>query len=260
MLSFVGTPKAFVEPFATIQRNAIVSWREIDPDGEVLLFGDDDGVAEFAREIGARHVPEVATTEDGIPLLGDILTQARRLARHDLLAFANADIVLGPELVTATRQIAAWRRRFLLTGRRTNLALGAIDFAADWASEVRELAYGQGTLHPGTDYFVFPRSLWGDIPPFVIGRESWSCWLLSAARQRRAVVVDATEVVWAIHQEHPYNRSLFKSPDWLTNERLLGGQHNSFLSPECTHALSPRGIRVRCRSCYPACVCHFEEP
>lgn len=260
MLSFVGTPKAFVEPFATIQRNAICSWKEIDPDGEVLLFGDDEGVAEFAQEIGARHIPEVATTDDGIPLLGDILTQAQELARHDLMAFANADIVLGPELVAATRELLGWRSRFLMTGRRTNMPLDAIDFSGDWSREVRETAHRQGTLHPGTDYFVFPRSLWAEIPPFIIGRESWSCWLLSQARQRGAVVVDATEVVWAIHQEHPYNRSLFKSKDWLTNEDLLGGQHNAFLAPECTHALSPRGIRVRCRGCHPVCVCHFEEP
>lgn len=261
MLTFVGVPKAFTGPFSTVQRNALGSWSRLDPEGELMLFGDDPGVAELAREVGARHVPQVTTSDSGVPLLSSILDEARERAANEWLVYANADIILTPALVEAVRRVAAWRRRFLLTGRRTNLRLEApLTFAEGWEEALAQEASERGQLHPGTDYFVFPRNLWGEVPPFVIGRESWSCWLLMAARQRRAVVVDASEVVLAVHQEHPYASGLWKSPEWAANERLLGGKRNQFLAPEATHALSERGLRRRCRNGYPVCACAFEEP
>jgi hypothetical protein len=259
MLTFVASPKSPTGPFATLERNALMSWRRLDPAGEILLFGDDPGVAGLAREVGARHIPEVATTGSGIPLLSDILARARDLASHELLAYVNADIVLTGRLLAAVRRVAAWRRRFLITGRRTRLELGPLDFEGPWEEELHELALRQGERQPGTDYFVFPRDLWGEVPPFAIGREFWSCWLLAAARRRRAVVVDASEVVLAVHPPHPYGSEPWRQPEWRRNEELLGGLSNAYLTPEATHLLLEREIRTRCRSCHPVCVCQFEE-
>ena len=259
MLTFVATPKSPSGPFATIERNAVMSWARLDPEGEVLLFGDDPGVADLARETGARHIPEVATTETGIPLLSDILARARDLARNDLIAYVNADIVLTSRLLAAVARVAAWRRRFLITGRRTHLELAPLGFDDAWEDSLHDLADRQGQRQPGTDYFVFPRDLWGEVPPFAIGREFWSCWLLSAARRRRAVVVDASQVVLAVHQPHPTGKEPWRQPDWRRNEELLGGLGNAYQTPEATHLLSEQEIRTRCRSCHPVCVCQFEE-
>jgi len=259
MLTFVATPKSPSGPFATIERNAVMSWARLDPEGEILLFGDDPGVADLAREVGARHLPEVATTDAGVPLLSDVLARARRLASNDLLAYVNADIVLTGRLLAAVRRVAAWRRRFLVTGRRTRLELGPLDFDGPWEDSLHERAASEGQRQPGTDYFVFPRKLWGEVPPFAIGREFWSCWLLSAARCRRAVVVDASQVVLAVHPPHPTGDEPWRLPEWRRNEELLGGLSNAYLSPEATHLLSEREIRTRCRSCHPICVCQFEE-
>jgi hypothetical protein len=76
--------------------------------------------------------------------------------------------------------------------------------------------------YPGIDYFVFPKDLWGTIPPFALGRAYWDNWLLYAARRRRAVVVDATPVVLAVHQEHAYFDNQLQGAESRRNWDLVG--------------------------------------
>ena len=259
MITFFTTAKPFIGEFATAQRNAIRSWTMADPEGEVILFGDEEGAAELAGEIGARHVPLVKRSEFGVPLLNDLFDQARRLASNQLLAYVNADIILMSDLIDAVRFTASWRSRFLLTGKRTNLVLQEpLKFEVDWEQQLRAAVENQGSFHVGVDYFVFPKNLFGEIPPFAIGREYWSSWLLYEARNRKAAVVDASQLVLAVHQEHSYSPNRTKHPEWIRNRGLIGGARNCFLSTEATHLLSPQGIKQRCRSCYPICVCQFE--
>ena len=46
--TFFAMPKAFRGHVGMIQRNAIGSWLRLTPRPEILLFGDDEGIAEFA--------------------------------------------------------------------------------------------------------------------------------------------------------------------------------------------------------------------
>ena len=48
MLTFFTTAKPFKGHSAIIQRNALKSWTLLDPDIEVILFGDEEGAAEVA--------------------------------------------------------------------------------------------------------------------------------------------------------------------------------------------------------------------
>ena len=65
MVTIFTTPKPFVGHSAVIQRNALKSWTLLDPDVEVILFGDEQGAAEATRDLGVRHVPEVERTPRG---------------------------------------------------------------------------------------------------------------------------------------------------------------------------------------------------
>src|SRR5882762_1059941 len=59
MITIFTTAKPFTGHSGVIQRNALKSWKELHADAEVILFGDEEGAAEAAREAGARHVASV---------------------------------------------------------------------------------------------------------------------------------------------------------------------------------------------------------
>ena len=79
-LTILSTPKAFRGIFAVIQRNAIESWTHLTPRPDIILFGTDEGTAEICAELGITHVPEVASTAEGTPLISDMFLQGQALA------------------------------------------------------------------------------------------------------------------------------------------------------------------------------------
>ena len=65
MLTIFSTPKLFRGHIGDIQRNALRSWLLLDPQAEVILFGDEEGTAEVCQELGLRHEPQVLRSEHG---------------------------------------------------------------------------------------------------------------------------------------------------------------------------------------------------
>ena len=59
MLTFFTCPRGFEGRIGVIQRNAILSWLALKPRPEIIVLGNDPGVAEICRELGLRHLPEV---------------------------------------------------------------------------------------------------------------------------------------------------------------------------------------------------------
>src|SRR5215472_14298206 len=123
MLTIFALPKAFRGHTGVIQRNAIISWTRLQPRPEIILFGLDEGTAEIAKELGLRHVPTIECNQYGTPLLSDLFKKARALATNGVLCYVNSDILLLDEFMTSVGEVAKWRSRFLMVGRRTNLDL-----------------------------------------------------------------------------------------------------------------------------------------
>ena len=250
MLTLFSIPKPFHGHIAVIQRNAIRSWTLLKPACEILLFGDDEGTTEAAAEFGLRHIPDIARSEYGTPLVSDLFEQAQQLATHDLLCYVNADIILMSDLMAAVRRIPF--RRFLMAGRRWDVDLTQPwSFEnPDWEIRLREYVYHYGRLHDpaGIDYFVFPRGLWKTIPPFAIGRTIWDNWLIYGARARGAAVVDATQATMVVHQNHNYTHvpdganRVWKGPEARNNLTLAGGYDHAFTLDDATWLLTPRWL------------------
>ena len=59
MLTIFAVPKAFVGQIDVIQRNAIASWLRLMPGLQVLLFGNERGTKEAARELDVDHLPSI---------------------------------------------------------------------------------------------------------------------------------------------------------------------------------------------------------
>src|SRR2546430_17654721 len=98
-LTIFSTMKPFLGQAGMLQRNAILSWTLLRPRPEVILFGDEDGVADICRELGLRHIPCRAPSEFGTPLVSDLFGQARRLAPSGGPCYRKRDHLpsAGPE-------------------------------------------------------------------------------------------------------------------------------------------------------------------
>jgi hypothetical protein len=252
-LTLFSVPKPFRGHIGIIQRNAIQSWKLLRPLPEIILFGKDEGVADAAQQFAVRHVPDVACNEYGTPLLNDLFASAQRLASHGLLCYVNADIILMRDFAEAVRRLDRRRRRFLMIGQRWDTDLCQhLDCTGDWESRLRSYAVSQGTLHPptGVDYFVFPRETGWEIPPFAIGRTVWDNWLIYRARALGFSVIDATEAVMAIHQNHDYRHlppeagDAWKGPEARRNLELSGGGEYRFTLEDVTHKLTPSKLTL----------------
>jgi hypothetical protein len=206
MFTLFAVPKPFAGHVGVIQHNALGAWSRLGSDCEVVLFGDEAGIADAARQHGARHVPEVARNEWGTPLVSDVFAQAMQLASRPILVYANADMILTGDLPRALARVRHWPR-FLLCGRRWNLdVVEPLRFDIGWEDRLRAAVAQRGDLAiPGAiDYFAFPRTLYGALPPFAVGRVEWDQWLLFQARAAGAPLIDATDCVLAVHQNHDY--------------------------------------------------------
>jgi hypothetical protein len=210
MITLFTTPKPFAGHLAVIQRNALHSWKCLHPDVEVILVGDEEGAAEVCRELGIRHVREVRRNGYGTKYLASIFDQAQKLASHDILCYANCDILLLSDFRRAVQTVSSIEKDFLLAGRRWDVDIKApLDFQRKgWENAVRHLAFQTNRQRPAQwiDYFVFPKGLYYQkAPEFVIGRPGWDNWLIWYALSVRAVVVDLSRDVCVVHQNHDYS-------------------------------------------------------
>jgi hypothetical protein len=207
MLTLFATPKPFVGHHGVIQRNAIISWTRLQPKPEIILIGAAPGTAAIAAEFDLIHQPTVACNEFGTPLVNALFDQAQAIGQGDQLMYINADIILLSDVVAAIAQIPF--PQFMMTGQRWNLDITAlIDFTqAAWEPMLREAVATTGKREgaQAMDYFVFSPGLYPAMPPFAIGRPAWDNWLLYESLRLGVPVIDGSEAILAIHQNHDYN-------------------------------------------------------
>ncbi|HEX9028115.1 MAG TPA: glycosyltransferase family A protein [Anaerolineales bacterium] len=237
-LTIFTAPKPFTNPhIATIQRNAIQSWRHLGQDVEVILVGNERGMAETAAELGVAHLPEVVCNEKGTPLVSSIFQLARQASNSPLLAYLNADILVLPDFVETARGVLAQADKFLVVGQRWDLDVTQeLDFSPGWDERLRTDVKRRGSLHApaGSDYFIFPRDLYSDMPDFAIGRAGWDNWMIYRARQQGWPAIDATPSLVVIHQSHDYSHL----PGGLPHYNLDESQHNMALAGGPHHMYS----------------------
>lgn len=246
LISLFSAPKPFTDPHvAIIQRNAIKSWTLL-PDVEVILLGEETGLTEAAKELGVKHIPNVAQNESGTPLISSMFQLARENSNSDLLCIINADMILMPDFTEAARRSRLQRDKFVMLSQRWDYDIEKpIDFADGWESKLREDVKKQNQLHrpAGSDFFLFPRSCYTDIPNFAIGRAGWDNWMIYKARVEGWAVIDCTPSIMIVHQNHDYSHlpdgtPHYKHPETDENIRLAGGQANiRYTILDSTHQL-----------------------
>jgi hypothetical protein len=252
--TFVSIPKAFSGHFGIIQTNAIRSWTLLQPRPEIILFGDDPGTAEIARELQLRHEPQVERNEFGTPLVSGIFGRAQQMARHDLVCYINADIILTRHFMGAIEQVPPrfLASSFLMVGRKQMLDLPQLLDFSDPAWEQAVVERARAGVKFGTsdsDYFIFPKGMYENIPPFAVGRCFWSPWFVWEARRQRIPVIDATAVIPAVESCHDYSHAAstghskkLGGPEYESNRRLFRGC-KYLTTLDATLQMTSRGLR-----------------
>jgi len=253
VLTIFSIPKAFKGHIGIIQRNAIESWTRLEPRPEIILLGNDEGTAEIAREFGLRHLPNVATSDHGTPLLSDLFRQAEAAASFPWMCYVNADIILVSDFLRA----AGWAQnafpRSLMVSKRINLDVKEkLEFGPQWESIIQQRGEvsGQDEHYTGIDAFVFPKGLYPAIPDFAIGRLWFDHWLIKAVREQNLPVLDASLVAPLFHQNHDYNHvsggkeEVWRGEEAERNFQLYGAVKNSYTLLDVTHEIT-RGGAIR---------------
>lgn len=232
LITLFSAPKPFTDPhIATIQRNAIKSWTLLS-DIEVILLGEEAGLAEAAQELRVKHIPNVQRNQSGTPLISSMFQAARENSHSELLCIVNADMILMPDFLEAARRSRLQRDKFVLLSQRWDLDVTQpLEFTEGWQKRLSSIVDGQGTLHrpAGSDFFLFPKTCYTDVPDFAIGRAGWDNWMIYKARKEKWPVIDCTPSVMIVHQNHDYShlpggKSHHEHSDSDENIRLAGGQ------------------------------------
>lgn len=219
-----------------LQRNAIRSWMLLGDEVEVLLVGDEVGQSEAAEELGIKQLSGVDKNEFGTPLVNSIFQLARESGQAANLAYVNADILLLPQTIDLVKQAMEHKPDFVLMGQRYDLNVEkALTFSPGWEEKLREEVKLHGRLHPsgGSDYFIFPRNLYENIPGFAIGRAGWDNWMIYHAVSQKWATVDATQSLMVIHQNHGYahlngEKNHQRHPETFENTKLGGGMRSMY--------------------------------
>ena len=242
MLTLFAVPKPLEGEVELIQRNALGSWRQMGEAVEVLLIGDELGVKQVADEYGFHHIPEVERNSKGTPLVSSAFDQARRHSNNPVLCYINADIILLEGMLSSLQKIQEQFTDFLAVGQRWDLTVkDRLDFSVGWRAELWREVERHGQLHPpaGSDYFLFPKQLFANMPQLALGRSGWDNWMIYAGRHKRVAVVDATGAIRAIHQDHAYAHldgglPHYRQPESRENLRLAGGRQTIFTLADAT--------------------------
>jgi hypothetical protein len=237
LITIFTTPKPFTNAHIdVIQRNALQSWLKLGDEVEVIVIGQEDGLAAVCEEMNIRHIPDVERNTSGTPMLSSIFEAARQNSQSPYLLFANADVILLPDVIRITQEVASLHQKFLIVGQRYDVDIrDRVDYSGDWENRLRDLVSQKGRLHKatGSDYFIFPRDCFVEMPDFAIGRAGWDNWMIYFGRLKHWPVVDATNDNLIIHQDHDYShlpggQPHYKLPETFENIRMAGGKRVIF--------------------------------
>lgn len=254
MLTFFTTAKPFRGHSGIIQRNALKSWTLLHPDMEVILFGDEEGAAETAKVLVLRHEAYVERNQFGTKRLDFMFRRAQAIARHELLCYINCDILLMQDFCDAVKRAREERSQFLMVGRRWDSEITVpLSFGnKDWEALLRPRVLQKGRQRGPAwiDYFVLTRGVYGgDVPPFVVGRVFWDNWLVWKALASNHSVIDASNAVLAVHQNHDYGYhpqgkgGVFGGAEAGRNYELAGGWRHLRTIADATEVLRKNELR-----------------
>lgn len=226
MLTIFTIPKPFTGENVINQCNAILSWKHAINDVQIILWGDEEGVEEYSNIFNVEYGGIVPRNKFNTPLISEVFERTKKIAKNQYLMYVNADIILLDNLnAIISNTLEPLGKITIVCGRRIDCNLNRVlDFSSNWIQDLETNCLPNGKLHSysGIDYFLFPKSLPVKLKPFAVGRPGWDNWFLYYAKKNKILILDASNIVTAIHQNH---KPAYTNRDIETkeNQKMLRG-------------------------------------
>jgi hypothetical protein len=244
MLTIFTLPKPFEGDTGRMQRNAIRSWKRIDPACQIFLCGNEPDLDDAAAQLGVDRATGIDCTEFGTPLVSSAFNRVAELSSHDVLCYANSDVIFLSDFLPAVQSVPSELPQFLIVGECWNLSVDGELSEKDYAA-LRQRASTGGTPRgpEAIDFFVYRKGTIGPLPDFAVGRPGWDNWMIWNARSVGMPVVDISAATLVVHQSHGYSHvpkargSKWEGPEADANLELLDFRQSLFSLEFATHRL-----------------------
>ena len=253
MITIFSNPRSFTGRFKILQYNAIRSWKYLHPDVQIILFEDEEGTTKkVAQELSVQYVNGMPVNEFGTPLIDGVFNHVQEHANHEIVVQVNADIILTQSFISSVNRLnnIVNGNPFLMIGRRWDLDVTTLieyDDNGEWEDRIINQVKEEGSLHrmSGMDYWIFRRDSQLNPPSFVVGRTGFDGWLIKNARYNKVPVIDATESITIIHQNHDYpqQRNDYYFIEKERNFKLGGSYWSVFSLWDADYLLVEKGLK-----------------
>lgn len=193
-ITIFTVPSAFIGEQEVVQRNAILSWKLLQPQSEIILFGSAEGTAEIASELSLVHIPEMEQMGH------EMLNKVKELAKYDIITYVKPSVILTSQLASVVRQTSSKLNNFLLIGRCWEISKSkAINFeVAVWEKQLEKKIADDGFLGQSNreNYYIFSRQL---LDRLAVSNKNEDSIYNLALRQKYSLV-DASQAAIALGQ------------------------------------------------------------
>jgi hypothetical protein len=229
-ITIFATPKNFEGIFKIIQTNAINSWLNITPKPEIILIGNSKGVKEICKKHKLKHIKNVKTQKNGKPYISSLFEIGKRESKNNIICYINSDIILPKDFVKKIKPVEKKFKKFLIIQRRIDQNINK-----NLENEFEKIFKKNGKLQLEwyIDCFCFNKNLFNKIPDFTVGNVGWDNWIFYKAIKNGANIIDTTNDIKIIHQNHPVrgfkSRAEMQRDDGdARNIKLAGGRDYFF--------------------------------
>jgi len=232
-----------------VQAVAVMSWLDVDPAAQLLLFGTEDTCAAFLelpelKRAGPARVTcsKLRCFREGAPRLDCVFGDAVAASTSDVLMYANADVVVFSDILRAIAHVKARAANFFVVAKRFDLnitralratlrsaaleggtPLDSNAAATGWLQHLTADVRGSAVSHAreGIDIMAFPRATPPRVPPFLVGRVQWDNWMLLQAISMPTVLsVEVSSVALVVHLNHGQYKASARKNGTRYNKRL----------------------------------------
>lgn len=223
-LTIVSVPLPFKgnQLTTTHQHNAIHSWTFLEPRPEIVLLGDEFGVAAAAEQYGVRHAPKIGVNELGDLSMRSIFNLADDESHTDWICYVDTDVILLDDFMPNFEHLVARFGKFVsCAGRLDANVLHPLDFSnLGWQQKAIASIYKLGRR--GSDYCIYPKGLYHNMPDFSIGKGYWDGWRMGVPLENGIPLVNLERSCYAIHQKHGHRMG--SSPGIKRNKKIAVGK------------------------------------